>query len=198
MDGHGLGCSGAARPHMVDFKAGKHREGTRRRTPPCLCARLLLFTLHDGFDRKTSFKARGVHSNSRVKVPKLPFSASYSNKRAVKRVSARTNEALRRVFSSDPAAADRQEAEVGEGWAPRTDKRCGRVVIHTGRSGQHPDPRRTNVAAQASRCTLQSHSASQHGSSRTSSRVFWINPTTKHFKVCLAVRRRKVITHAGR
>ncbi|KAG7224493.1 hypothetical protein INR49_015017 [Caranx melampygus] len=23
-DGHGLGCSGGARPHMVDFKAGKH------------------------------------------------------------------------------------------------------------------------------------------------------------------------------
>jgi len=24
-DGHGLGCSGGARPHMVDFKAGKRR-----------------------------------------------------------------------------------------------------------------------------------------------------------------------------
>lgn len=123
MDGHGLGCSGAARPHMVDFKAGKHREGTRRRTPPCLCARPLLFALHDGFGRKTSLKARGVHSSSRVKVPKLPFSASYSSKRAAQRVSAHTNEALRQV-SSDPAGADRQEAEVSEGCR----KRRGRVV----------------------------------------------------------------------
>lgn len=24
-DGHGLGCSGGSRPHILDFKAGKHR-----------------------------------------------------------------------------------------------------------------------------------------------------------------------------
>lgn len=49
----------------------------------------VFYSLHDECDMITSFKAQGVHGNSRVKVPKLPFSASYSNKRAeIMRVSA--------------------------------------------------------------------------------------------------------------
>lgn len=79
MDGHGLGCSGGARPHMVDFKAGKHRDGTKLRTTSvfmCPASRFFFFNLHDERDMKTSLNAQGVHGNSCVKVPKFPFSTS--------------------------------------------------------------------------------------------------------------------------
>lgn len=107
------------------------KQASTAKGRPCLCAGLLLFALRDGFDRKRSLKARGVHSSSRVKVPKLPFSASYSNERAARRVSAHTDEALRQAFPSDPAGADGR-AEVCEGWR----RRRGRVIHAGGRAGR--------------------------------------------------------------